>query len=124
MVMFEWLKIKWCSWFHGGGDIKHDPSGKINWQCRKCGRWCDPVSSNPNSKSTDKPTPTAYDIAARYAEYCRLRYKACAMMNVYGRSEEERQQMRKDYQEAVLEWMVAEAAAQAALGKGECGRGR
>jgi hypothetical protein len=29
----------WCDWTHGGGDIKRDLSDRINWQCRKCGRW-------------------------------------------------------------------------------------
>ena len=31
----------WCSWTHGGGDIKRDEQGRINWQCRKCKRWAD-----------------------------------------------------------------------------------
>ena len=33
----------WCSWFHGGGEIKRDCYDRINWQCSKCGRWADPV---------------------------------------------------------------------------------
>jgi hypothetical protein len=37
------FKTFWCSWFHGGGDIKRDQQDRINWQCRKCGRWADPV---------------------------------------------------------------------------------
>ena len=32
-----------CSWLHGGGDIKRDSQGRINWQCRKCGRWSDAI---------------------------------------------------------------------------------
>lgn len=39
--MGEWLKKKICQWFHGGGDINRDDQGRINWQCRKCGRWSD-----------------------------------------------------------------------------------
>ena len=35
--------IFWCSFWHGGGDIKRDEQGRINWQCRKCGRWSDPI---------------------------------------------------------------------------------
>ena len=37
--MMEW----WCSWFHGGGEIKRDCYDRINWQCVKCGRWSTPV---------------------------------------------------------------------------------
>ena len=37
------FKTFWCSWFHGGGDIKRDAQDRINWQCRKCGRWAVPV---------------------------------------------------------------------------------
>lgn len=33
----------WCSWFHGGGEIKRDCYDRINWQCVKCGRWSTPV---------------------------------------------------------------------------------
>lgn len=29
----------WCGWTHGGGQIKRDDEGRINWQCNKCGRW-------------------------------------------------------------------------------------
>ena len=41
--MIDWLTKQWCSWFHGGGQIKRDCYDRINWQCSKCGRWCDPV---------------------------------------------------------------------------------
>ena len=41
--MLDWLTKHWCSWFHGGGQIKRDCYDRINWQCGKCGRWCDPV---------------------------------------------------------------------------------
>ena len=34
----SWLKEPWCKWTHGG-IVMHDPSGKINWQCVRCGRW-------------------------------------------------------------------------------------
>jgi hypothetical protein len=40
----EALETVWCSWFHGGGDIKRDRQDRINWQCRKCGRWATPVT--------------------------------------------------------------------------------
>ena len=43
----------WCSWFHGGGDIRRDSLGRINWQCRKCGRWSDPVPLDHEKKLTD-----------------------------------------------------------------------
>lgn len=29
----------WCDLTHGGGQIKRDDEGRINWQCAKCGRW-------------------------------------------------------------------------------------
>lgn len=38
-----------CDWFHGGGDVKRDPQNRINWQCRKCGRW----SSQPVELETE-----------------------------------------------------------------------
>lgn len=43
-----------CSWFHGGGDIKRDELGRINWQCRKCGRWGDPVPLEVEQRQTAK----------------------------------------------------------------------
>jgi len=43
--MLEWLSKAWCAWVHVGGDVRRDPEGRINWQCRQCGRWSDhPVS--------------------------------------------------------------------------------
>ena len=39
----NWLKKKLCDWFHAGGDVKRDYSGRINWQCRTCHRWGEPV---------------------------------------------------------------------------------
>ena len=44
--MTEWLKRMWCGWTHGGGRIKHDVNGTINWQCSKCGRWAIAVKEN------------------------------------------------------------------------------
>ena len=43
----------WCSWFHGGGEIKRDCYDRINWQCSKCGRWADPVDKQTERLSTD-----------------------------------------------------------------------
>ena len=43
-----------CSWFHGGGSIKRDPLGRINWQCKKCGRWADPVPLEQEKRMTDR----------------------------------------------------------------------
>jgi len=40
--MSSFFERLWCDWFHGG-DIKRDKQDRINWQCRKCGRWSDPV---------------------------------------------------------------------------------
>ena len=43
-----------CSWFHGGGYIKRDELGRINWQCKKCGRWADPVPLEQEKRMTDR----------------------------------------------------------------------
>lgn len=43
----------WCSWTHGGGIILRDPSGRVNWQCNKCGRWAEPVSEADERRLTD-----------------------------------------------------------------------
>ena len=52
--MRAWLRQKWCDWTHGGGSIKRDSAGRINWQCRKCGRWSDsPVPLEQERKQTD-----------------------------------------------------------------------
>lgn len=42
-----------CDWFHGGGDITRDKHGQINWQCRKCGRWGEPVSKQTEQRIID-----------------------------------------------------------------------
>ena len=47
------MKILWCDWMHAGGDIKRDPSGQINWQCRTCGRWEDPVPADVEKRVVD-----------------------------------------------------------------------
>ena len=52
--MAEWLTKIWCQLTHGGGDIKRDPSGLINWQCRQCGRWSDPVSREDEQRVIDR----------------------------------------------------------------------
>lgn len=39
----NWLKNLLCYWFHSGGDVKRDYSGRINWQCRSGYRWGEPV---------------------------------------------------------------------------------
>lgn len=57
--MRERIKEFWCSWFHGGGDIKRDHLDRINWQCAKCGRWADPVPLE------DEHRQTAKDIARK-----------------------------------------------------------
>jgi hypothetical protein len=43
----------WCGRTHGGGWIMRDPSGRVNWQCNKCGRWADPVSAEAEAAMTD-----------------------------------------------------------------------
>lgn len=58
----NWLKKFLCSWTHGGGHIKRDPKGCINWQCQKCGRWADPVPLKQEQRMTDR------DVEAKLKE--------------------------------------------------------
>ena len=39
LELAEWVSRLWCDWTHGGGSIERDEQGRINWRCRKCGRW-------------------------------------------------------------------------------------
>lgn len=54
----NWLRAKICDWFHVGGDIKRDGNGCINWQCRTCDRWAEPVPFRDEQRQIDA------DIAA------------------------------------------------------------
>ena len=38
--MMNFINYILCSWTHGGGTVKYNPNDLIDWQCRKCGRWC------------------------------------------------------------------------------------
>ncbi len=50
----EWLRIKWCLWFHRGGNVARDIEGRINWRC-SCGRWSDsPVPLEDERRMTDR----------------------------------------------------------------------
>lgn len=51
--MLNWLKGLWCDLTHGGGWVMRDPSGCVNWQCRKCGRWATPVPKDDEKRTTD-----------------------------------------------------------------------
>ena len=53
-LILDGLLLEWCSYTHGGGQIERDSSGRINWQCCKCGRWANPVSENDEFKMTNK----------------------------------------------------------------------
>lgn len=48
------IAAEWCSWTHGGGRIERDPSGRVNWQCSKCGRWAEPVSHADEANLLDR----------------------------------------------------------------------
>lgn len=48
------IKELWCSWFHGGGHIKRNPKGEIDWQCAKCGRWAGGVPLKAEEYLIDK----------------------------------------------------------------------
>lgn len=52
--MINWLSKNWCNWFHGGGRIKRDNKGCINWQCDKCGRWGEPVEHSVEQRMIER----------------------------------------------------------------------
>lgn len=55
--MRKLLKRLFCDWFHGGGDVVRDDQDRINWRCRKCGRWSDhPVSHEEEKAAIIKQT--------------------------------------------------------------------
>lgn len=49
----QFFRVLWCDWTHGGGLIKRDSAGRINWQCSKCGRWSSPISLEDEQAMTD-----------------------------------------------------------------------
>lgn len=49
----EGFAALWCDWTHGGGHVLRDPSGRVNWQCQKCGRWATPVPEDDERRTTD-----------------------------------------------------------------------
>lgn len=49
-----WIAEQWCAWTHGGGIIKRDDQGRINWQCSKCGRWAEPVPLRDEADMIDR----------------------------------------------------------------------
>jgi hypothetical protein len=52
--MQDWWARIICRWLHGGGDISRDEQGRINWRCRKCGRWSDnPVPLDEERRTVD-----------------------------------------------------------------------
>ena len=50
----NYWRVFWCSFLHGGGYIKRDEQGQINWQCLKCGRWAQPVEIADEIAMTNK----------------------------------------------------------------------
>ena len=46
----RYLARLWCDHFHGGGDIKRDSADRINWQCRRCGRWADSATTREEER--------------------------------------------------------------------------
>lgn len=58
-TILDGIRDLWCGWTHGGGIIMRDPSGRINWQCWKCGRWSVPISAEEEQATIDA------DIAER-----------------------------------------------------------
>lgn len=56
-----WLRGLWCDLTHGGGGIQRDSLGRINWQCRKCGRWSpNPVPLHDERAMTDQHISNSY----------------------------------------------------------------
>jgi hypothetical protein len=54
-VMGDWWRRVKCAMGHGGGTIRRDVLGRINWQCDSCGRWSDhPVSLKTERLNTDR----------------------------------------------------------------------
>lgn len=52
--LLERLVGAWCDWTHGGGSIRRDVSGSMNWQCRKCGRWAMPTAAEIEASRKEK----------------------------------------------------------------------
>lgn len=73
--MIEWVERHWCSWTHGGGQIKRDDQGCINWQCDKCGRWADPVPLDQERQMVEG------DVDAKIAERRRAAFAALRQAN-------------------------------------------
>ena len=57
--MIGLLREIWCGLAHGGGNVKRDAEGRINWQCSTCGRWSTPVPLDVERNVIDR------DIAER-----------------------------------------------------------
>jgi len=47
------LRNAWCDLMHGGGSVIRDELGRINWQCKKCGRWANPVPHGDERRMLD-----------------------------------------------------------------------
>jgi len=50
------------AWRFHDGDIKRDCYGRINWQCRDCGRWGEPVDAQTERLMIER------DVAAKLKE--------------------------------------------------------
>ena len=53
LAVWDGLAGEWCRLTHGGGHIQRDPTGRVNWQCNKCGRWAEPVSQEDEAAVTE-----------------------------------------------------------------------
>lgn len=53
LAIWDGLAAEWCRLTHGGGHIQRDPTGCVNWQCNKCGRWAEPAHVTHSPK--DEP---------------------------------------------------------------------
>lgn len=49
--ILDGIASEWCRATHGGGHIERDPSGRVNWQCAKCGRWAAPVETEDERRA-------------------------------------------------------------------------
>jgi hypothetical protein len=53
-TVLDGIASEWCRATHGGGQIMRDPSGRVNWQCSKCGRWAQPVPEQDERALVDR----------------------------------------------------------------------
>lgn len=64
-LILDGIASEWCNLTHGGGHIERDPSGRVNWQCNKCGRWAQPVPEQEELSVVDMEIARAMQEVGR-----------------------------------------------------------